>query len=63
MMRVEPPRFNGVSQDIDQVYDANTSLQGLQNLDLTSDIGLLDWLDDLDDYTLASGCVGTLLHL
>jgi len=54
---------HGVPHDIDQVDYVHAALQGLQDLDLTSDLGLLDWLEDLDDYALASGRVDALVHL
>ena len=54
---------HGIPHDIDQVDNVHAALQGLQDLDLTSDLGLLDWLEDLDDYALASGSVDTLVHL
>jgi hypothetical protein len=54
---------HGVPHDIDQVDYVHATLQGLQDLDLASDLGLLDWLEDLDDYALASGRVDALVYL
>ena len=54
---------HGVPHHINQVDYVDAALQGLQNLDLTADLRLLHWLQDLDDYTLASGSVDALVHL
>lgn len=51
-----------IAYHVDQVDDVNAALESLQNLDLTPNLCLLHWLQDLDDNTLTSGSVDALIH-
>lgn len=52
-----------IADDVNQVDDVDTALESLQNFDLTSDLGLLHRLEDLDNDALTIGRVDSLVDL
>jgi len=54
---------HGVAHHVDEIDDVDAALKGLEDLDLTADLGLLDRLQDLDHNPLLIRCVDTLIDL
>ena len=52
-----------VSDDINEIDDIHSTLQSLEDLDFSSNLSLLNWLQDLDDNSLIVGGVDTLIDL
>jgi len=52
-----------VSDHVDEVDDVDSSSEGLQDLDFSSDLGLLDWLQNLDDDSFVVQSVDALVYL
>ena len=51
-----------VAHHIDEVDDVDAALEGLQDLDLASDLGLLDGLEDLDHDAFVVRRVDSFVH-
>ena len=51
-----------VSDNVDQVDNVDAPFKSLQDLNLSSDLGLLDRLKYLDDNSLACGSIDTFVH-
>ena len=54
---------HGISNDVDQIDDVDTTSQSLQDLDFSTNLGLLDGLQNFDNDSLVIQRVDTLVDL